>query len=354
MSRKTVARILTGMILAVLVISGTLEATKATELLYVENTNSGDVYVVDIPSHKFLRKIDVGVYLDDVTSSHKGDVLYVNRIQSAGVPGIPRVGESGEVVAISTATEEILWRVPVGGMPHHLTVSPDDRYLFVPLFDTFFTVVVDTQSQRVVNRIPVGYGPHGTKLSPDGKRLYVGTMFADQITVVDLATFQPQKAIYFDEAVRPFAITNDEKRAYVQLSRLHGFVVVDIPSGEITETVHLPKLPEGTQMPRRFPHTVNHGMALTPDNKLLFAAGSISGYVCIYSVPDHKLLATVPVGDEPNWIVFDSQVRYAYVSNRASDDLSVISVADMKEVVRIPMGKYPQRIHTVVLPESGN
>ena len=328
-------------------------SARATERLYVENTNSGDVYVVEIPSHKVLRKIDVGVYLDDVTSSHKGDVLYVNRIQSAGVPGIPRVGESGEVVAISTATEEVLWRMPVGGMPHHLTVSADDRYLFVPLFDTFFTVVIDTQSQRVVNRIPVGYDPHGTKLSPDGKRLYVGTMFADQLTIVDVATFRPQKAIYFDEAVRPFAITNDEKRAYVQLSRFHGFVVVDIPSGEIVETVHLPQLPKGTQMPRQFPHTVNHGMALTPDNKLLFTAGSIAEYVCIHSVPEHKLLATVPVGEEPNWIVFDSQVRFAYVSNRKSDDLSVISVAEMKEIARIPMGKYPQRIHALVLPELG-
>ena len=95
MARKVVARVLTVFVAAILIVSAGPGAARATELLYVENTNSGDIYVVDIPSHKFLRKIEVGVYLDDVISSHKGDVLYVNRIQSAGVPGIPRVGESG-------------------------------------------------------------------------------------------------------------------------------------------------------------------------------------------------------------------------------------------------------------------
>ena len=273
---------------------------RSQKILYVENTNSGDVTLIRVPEHRVIGTIDVGLYPDDVTASHAGDVVYVNRTESAGVPRFPRVGESGEVIAISTATDEILWRVRVGGMPHHMTVSHDDRYVFVPLFNTFFLAVVDTQQRKVVARVPVGYGPHGTKLSPDGKRLYVGTMFTDHVTVVDVATLEPLKMIPFDDAVRPFAITRDERRMYVQLSRLHGFVVTDLENDAVIRTVAMPPLPDALQRPRFFPHTVNHGMALTADNKYLYVAASIADYVAVYTVPDLELVKTIPVGREPN------------------------------------------------------
>lgn len=325
--------------------------TAAAERLYVENSDSGDVSVIDIPGHTVINTIHVGKHPDDVTLSHAGDVLYVNRTESLGIPGQPRLGESGEIIAISTRTNEILWRVLVDGMPHHMTVSADDRYVFVPLFDSFFVVVVDTQKREVVERIPVGYGPHGTRLSPDKSRLYVGTMFADHIAIVDAISFRPRRFITFDDAVRPFDITSDEKRMYVQLSRYHGFVVVDLPSGEVIEKVDLPPLPPNTQMPRFFPHTVNHGLALSADNKTLYCAASIAGYVAIFSVPEHKLLATVPVGREPNWIGFSHDGKFCYVSNRKSDTVSVISTAERREITQIPVGQYPQRLRTLVLPE---
>jgi YVTN family beta-propeller protein len=89
---------------------------------------------------------------------------------------------------------------------------------------------------------------------------------------------------------------------------------------------------------------------LSPDEKLLFASGGVGNYVCVYRVPDLTLLATIPVGREPNWIAFSSDGSYAYVSNRKSNNLSVIAVRELKEIKRIPVGKYPQRIRTVVVP----
>ncbi|MFW6125245.1 MAG: beta-propeller fold lactonase family protein [Pirellulales bacterium] len=326
---------------------------KAEERLYVENTFGGDITVVDVPRHEVVGRIEVGKYPDDVVASHDGTVLYANRHQSLGIPGIPRGSESGELIAISTATHEILWRIDIDGTPHHLAVSKDDRYVYVPIFNSFLVDVIDTRARpapRRVARVPVGYGPHGMKLSADGRRLYVGTMFADQLTIVDTQSLQPIQAIPFPEAVRPFDFTRDEKRAYVQLSRTHGFVVVDLEKGEMVRRVDLPALPADAELPQFFPHTVNHGLALSPDEKLLFAAGSIANYVCVYTVPELDDVATIPVGTEPNWIVFSNDGRYCYVTNRRSDDLSVISVESLKEINRIKMGQYPQRMVTVVVP----
>ncbi len=324
-------------------------AGRAAEYVYLENTDSGDISVIDIPGHNLISTIKVGPHLDDVVASRDGKVLYTNRTESLGLPG-SHAGESSEIVAISTETEEILWRTPVNGWAHHLTLSKDDRLLFVPLFDRVWMEVVDTQQHQVVTRFPIGYGGHGTRLSPDGKRLYVGSMFLDLLTVIDVDTLKPIKRLPFADAVRPFTFTRDEKTLFVQLSRLHGFQVVDLASDSIVRKIALPALASDVELPKFYPHTYNHGLEISPDEKLLLAAGSAAGYVCAYRLPDLALLATIPVGEEPNWIVFSQDGSHAYVSNRKSDTLSVISVRDLKEIKRIPVGDYPQRMCVVDVP----
>jgi len=326
-----------------------IRPSSAAEFVYVENSNSGEVSVIDIPGHTVVSTIKLGPFLDDMTCSHDGRILYVNRYDSLGLAD-QHAAESGEVIAISTESERILWRTPVSGWPNHLTVSRDDRLLYVPLFNTLWMEVVDTAQHKVVKKVPIGFGGHGTRLSPDGKRLYVGSMLVDVLTVFDLETLKPVKTLPFKDAVRPFAFTRDESTLYVQLSRLHGFEVVDLSKDKIVREVLLPPLGAEVSLPKFFPHTYNHGLELSPDEKLLFASGGVGNYVCVYRVPDLTLLATIPVGREPNWIAFSSDGSYAYVSNRKSNNLSVIAVRELKEIKRIPVGKYPQRIRTVVVP----
>jgi YVTN family beta-propeller protein len=321
----------------------------AGEFAYLENSDSGDVTVIAIPGHTVVSTIKIGPFLDDVTPSHDGRILYVNRYDSLAA-GDRHMAESGEVIAVSTETEKILWRTRVDGWPNHLSISLDDRRLYVPLFNTLWLEVLDTGSHRVVDKFLIGFGGHGTRLSRDGKRIYVGSMTNDVLTVVDLGTHKPVKVLPFKDGVRPFAFTHDESTAYVQLSRLHGFEVVDLETDKIIREVLLPPLGPEVSRPKFFPHTYNHGLELSPDESLLFASGGIGNYVCVYHVPDLKLLATIPVGREPNWIAFSQDGAYAYVTNRKSDNVSVISVHDLKEIKRIPVGKYPQRIRTFVVP----
>jgi YVTN family beta-propeller protein len=322
----------------------------AEEFLYVENTDSGDISIIRVATLDVVGTIKIGMFPDDVTASSDGRIVYANRVQSMGHPFSKHAGEAGEVVAISTETDEILWRAPVHGWPQHLTLSADDRRLFVPLYDRMWIEVVDTEKHEVVNRLPAALGSHGTRLSPDGRRLYVGSMFMDVLLVIDLQTGRPVKRIAFKDAVRPFAFTHDEKLLYVQLSRLHGFQVVDLEKGKILRQVDLPALPEGTKLPEFFPFTYNHGLALSPDERFLFAAGSAGNYVCVYSHPDLSLAKTIPVGKEPNWIVFTKDGHQAFVSNRMSDTVSAISVDGLSETKQIKVGKYPQRMKMVDVP----
>jgi YVTN family beta-propeller protein len=323
--------------------------SRAAEFAYLENSDSGDVTVIAIPEHKVVSTIKLGPFLDDVTPSHDGRMIYVNRYDSIAA-GDKHMAESGEVIAVSTETEQVLWRTRVDGWPNHLSIARDDRLLYVPLFNTPWMEAIDTQQHKVVKKFPIGFGGHGTRLSPDGKRIYVGSMLIDTLSVFDLDTLKPVKVLPFKDYVRPFAFLHDESTAYVQLSRLHGFEVVDLRTDKIVREVLLPKLGPEVALPKFYPYTYNHGLELTPDEKLLFASGGIGNYVCVYHVPDLVLIATIPVGREPNWIAFSQDGKFAYVSNRKSDNLSVIDVGELKEIKRIPVGKYPQRIRTLVVP----
>lgn len=307
----------------------------AGELVFVENTNGGDLSVISVPGYEVTRSIPVGEHPDDVIASADGNLLFVNRQG-------PR-----DLVAVDVSSGEIVWTVQLSGIPHHLGLTTDGRQVYVALFNELRDEVIDVSTREIVARPFTGFGAHGVHVASSGERVYVGSMVHDHLAVLDPKTWKTISLIPMPEGVRPFDLTNDSKRMYVQLSKRHGFVVVDLEKEAIVEEVDLPPVPPDVEWPVHFPHTVNHGLKLTPDNRYVFAAGSVAGYVCVYTVPDHDLVATIDVGAEPNWIVWSTDASHAYVSNRAEDTVSVLSVDELREVKRITVGKYPQRMAVV-------
>ncbi len=336
-------------LLAALLLLST-SAAAAKEYLFVHNTRSGEISKISIPEHEVVDSFEIGLYMDYLAPSPDGKVLYVNRIDSLAPEQGLNIGETGELIALDPVGGAVLWRLPLDGMPHHMSVSKDGRYVFVPYYDTWWLAVVDTRSRQVVEKVFLGHGSHGTKLSPDGKRLYVGSMMNDTISIVNTETFEREDRIPFDDGVRPFALTADEETLYVQLSRHHSFEVVDVDARRPVRRVQMPELPDNIQIPDFYPHNVNHGIALTPDERFLLANGSIADYVVLYSHPELELQKVIPTGDDPNSISFSGDGRFAYVTNRGSDDLSIIDVAEMREVKRLPLGDYPQRMAVIDIP----
>lgn len=156
------------------------------------------------------------------------------------------------------------------------------------------------------------------------------------------------------EGVRPFQISRDETLLYAQLSKLHGFVVVDLTRDSVIKTVALPVIGKAPVASATLSHwVVNHGMGITPNNKFLITNGSLNDFTAIYSLPKLELLGTIPIGKTPNWVVFSKNGAFAYISNRGDNTISVISVADRKEVTRIKVGEFPQRM-TVAMASRPN
>ena len=96
---------------------------------------------------------------------------------------------------------------------------------------------------------------------------------------------------------------------------------------------------------------MDHGLGITPGGTKLLAAASLAGCVAVYQLPDYKLLGTIQVGEDPNWIKFRSGSKIAFVSNRASNTLSVVDLESVKEIKQVQVGRMPARFSVVRVPE---
>ncbi len=344
-SISQVLRVTALLLCGIAALPASADDSPAAEFLYVGNNRAGTVSVIEVPGFRVVEELDVipdhpegrnsgGTWVDDVVAPEAGGVLYVSRASAR------------DVAAFSTSTRKMLWRVPTGGAADHFALSPDGSRLFVSVYNEDQVRVIDTAKGVETGRYHSCSGPHGMRFSPDGRRVYNGCMIGDEITVADAQTLAITQRISFDEGVRPFDISRDGKKLYVQLTRLHGFLEVDLKDGRITKTIHLP-VPPGVSHQPAFPHTAHHGLALTPDGRHICVAGTVADYAAILSVPELDLLATIPTGKEPSWVIPSLDGKYCYVSARKGNTVSVISIAERKEIARVPVGNYPQRMWAV-------
>ena len=337
-------------VVTVLALAAAFAATPAlaqTQLVFVENTRGGDVSVIDNATMKVVGTIDIGLSPDDIVPSPDGKTLYLTRIirRPDRRPAAP--GEAvGEMVAIDPKGLTVLWRVNLTGSPNHLMSSPDGKLIYITIVDRGHVDVVDVAKRAVVDTITVGTGPHDIEISEDGKKGWVGLIRGAAAVAFDATARKATQTFPMPDNVRPIAVTKDEKTMYLQLSHTHAIVELDLASGKIVRKVPMP-VPPGQVLPDSVPDTAGHGLRITADGKVLIANGSMYDLVAFFALPEMKLLGWIPVGDDPNWITLTPDGKRAYVSNRASDELSVIDLATRKEVTRIKVGKYPQRMASV-------
>ena len=313
-------------------------AGKPRAILYVTNSGGDDVTVVDAATRAVIGSIQTGSTPHGLEAAPDGSRIYCS-------------GETDDdIVAVDTATSTVLWKAAIGERPNHIAVSADGRYVFAPIRSRDYADVVDTAAARKVASVPVGKSPHNAYRAPNGKWIYVTSMGEDKVTIVDVATRSAVGAIPLGGEPRPAAITRDNRRMYAALTGLHGFVVADIEARKVIQKVELP--PADVSDVSTYGYTPTHGLALRPDERQFWITNVFGNAVEVFSVPEHKLLGSVPVGLAPNWMTFGPEGKLLYVSNAGSNDVSVIDTDASREVARVPVGLAPKRLLVVNVPRG--
>jgi hypothetical protein len=306
-------------------------------------------------------------YVDDGFTSPDGRVVYFSRPSFA------------DVVAIDLKSGKIRWRTKVDGYrADHMAISKNGRRLLVSASTANVVDVIATRTGRIVGRIPSGDSPHENNFSRDGSKIFhasIGLVYTDTddpsedatkgervFEVIDARTYRVVKRINMGQklaeaghpnmssAVRPMAITPDERYVYFQLSFLFGIVQYDLRSDRVVKVLQLPLgAAEGLPRTEFLLDSAHHGLAMNPRGSKLCVAGTMSRYAAIVTRTPFKLERAIPVGRDPYWSHSSENGRYCFVSVAGEDRVSVISFKSAREVASIRVGDHPQRMRTGVI-----
>jgi YVTN family beta-propeller protein len=200
-------------------------------------------------------------------------------------------------------------------------------------------------------------------MTPDGKYAVAGSPLGKFLIVIDLQTEQPAWELKLDRGVQTMAIESNPDgsthRIFVNLHDSTSIVVVDFAKREEVARIKLPGEPSGYAEPDG--PGASHGIGITPDGKTLWVNSVPANSVFVYSLPELKLLGHVPlpelnlpgkapVGGHPDWLTFTPDGKTIYVCSPGLNLVSAIDVKTLKEVARIPVGDFPSRLETLVLP----
>jgi YVTN family beta-propeller protein len=303
---------------------------------------------------------DSVMLIDPVTNKVVGEIkdIEVNHGAAVAPDGskfyITNEAESTLDVA-DAKTLKVTKHIPLTNHPNNVAVSKDGKRVYVAIVSGAGAVdVIDTATLTRVKSIRTEGGIHNTYVTPDGKFVVAGSIPGKKINVIDQKTEEVVWTLPTSEGVRPMAFdTNPDgstKRIFVQLSNFNGFITVDFATHKLIDTIKLPELPAAEKVTEGLQGAPAHGLAVTPDGKILAVLSKMNTRVYFFSLPDLKMISESKVGHHPDWLTFTPDGKRVYVANAGSNSVSVVDVATHKEITQIPVGQVPKRNMTAVLP----
>jgi hypothetical protein len=199
--------------------------------------------------------------------------------------------------------------------------------------------VVDMQSLKMIAKAgPIKY-PDGIAYAPKMKRVFVSDEHGDADAVIDATTNAMITSIPLGGGAGNTVYDPGSEHILVAVHEKNELVSIDPATASIVGHYPLP----GIESP--------HGIALDVKARLAFVAGEENNRLALVDLTSMKVLATYPVGKEPDVLAFDPGLGQLYVSAE-SGTVTVFGLEQGKTLM--PLGTmFMPHAHTVCVdPET--
>ena len=311
-------------------------ARQARPLVYVPDTKSNDVWVIDPATYKVVDRVPrAGVEVQHVIPAYDLKTLYAagdnsntllefdpktgrpgRRIHVADPYNLYFTPDGRHAIVVAEARKRLdfydphTWRlqhslpVPRCAGVDHMDFTADGRTLLASCEFASRMIVVDVAGEALLRTIPLtqvaGGMPQDVKLAPDGRVFYVADMMANGVYEIDggahrvigfLPTGKGTHGLYVDRTGRRLFVTNRDEGSVS---------VLDFATRRIAATWQIP----GGGSP-------DMG-GVSADGRVLWLSGRYNGVVYAISTTDGHLLAKIPVGSGPHGLcVWPQPGRYS-------------------------------------------
>jgi DNA-binding beta-propeller fold protein YncE len=219
-----------------------------------------------------------------------------------------------------------------------MAIAPDGSNIYLPSFESDHWHVIDGSDGHVIAKIIPRSGSHNTVYGLDGKHAYLAGLKSPLLTVADTRTHTVAKTVGpFSASIRPFTVNGRQTLCYVNVNELLGFEVGDLMSGKKLHRVEVSGYSPGPVKRHGCP---SHGIGMTPDEKELWVVDAYNQRLHLFdaTVIPPKQLESIKVRDEPGWVTFSIDGRYAYPSTGEVIETSTRKiVAQLKDESGLPI-----------------
>lgn len=255
-----------------------------------------------------------------------------------------------EVIVIDPLKDKIVKRIPIDVGVHlaHVVLTPDSAFAYVTAQNDARIFKINARDFRIERTIktPDGSQPHGLRISPDGSIAVVAQLKGKSLGIVDLKTDTITFVELDGQAVQS-AITPDGKFAFASLYDIKKLAMYDILKKSVTY-IALPKTAKG---PIQLYPTPNSRYLYVADQGYYF--GQPPGkFVYKVDVSEGKVIKEINSGGAPHGVVVSKDGKFVYITNLLGGDVSVIDTASDRVVATIPVGKEPNGV-SIWSKESG-
>jgi len=165
---------------------------------------------------------------------------------------------AGVVYRVDARTMRVTARVPVGGLPVDIKLSPDGRVFYVANQGPRAGVtLISARTLRVVGFIPTGRGAHGLAISRSTRDLYVANRLAGTISVISFARRRVVATWHVGGSPDMLQVSPDGTELWAS-NRFDGTVsVIGARTGRVIHTIVVGSSPHGLAY---FPQPGNHSL----------------------------------------------------------------------------------------------
>ncbi|HEV8599250.1 MAG TPA: YncE family protein [Gemmatimonadales bacterium] len=273
-----------------------------------------------------VREIGVGILPADPDGPHH---IAVSPDQRFWYVSIAHGTPWGSVWKYSTGSDSLLGRVQVGMFPTTVGLSPDGEWAFVPNSDFHgdrggrnTVSVIYTPALRQVTEIAACDMPHGSRANHAGTAIYVACMMSDELLVLDPSSL---------ELTRRVPLGSGHPMTAAEHARMEA-------RSDSAASKRVPGAASST-LPGQNPDCLTTYVSVSPDDRLVYLACNHGNELQVRDAAKLALVHRLPTGAGAYNVEPSPDGRWVLVTNKKAQSVSVFDTQSWTEAARVPTSK---------------
>lgn len=295
------------------------------ERVYVPNSLSNTVDVIDPATLQIIDHYSVGALPQHIVPAYDLETLYVNNNRGNSLTPIdPRTGKPAAPIAVDD--------------PYNLYFTPDGTKAVVMEERNSRITFRDPHSWQALQSVPIAHrGVNHADFTPNGRIMIASCEFSGWLVRLDLSTMTVTGELDVGGAPIDVRSSPDGSVMYVANQQRNGVSVVDPVAMKEIQFI-----PTGVGA---------HGLYPTRDGKHLLVTNRNQGTISVIDFASRRVVATWHIGGSPDMGGISADGKRFWVTSRYTGEVLVVDTTTGSLVARIRVGSGPHGL--AIFPQPG-